>query len=185
MDWIAIEDALGELSVQKQTLYAYVSRGLVRAKADEGDPRCSLYSAGDIRKGRQAVARAPPIGSGGRAIAWGRAGAGERDLDGPRWAADRAGRSIEQLAAKLTLEDTARRRESGRRACSYPFANRRAQHPRRALMLRRAGEDAPSLGRSPSALRAEAWSILFEFADALTGEQGSGKLYERLARAGS
>ena len=32
MDWIAIEDALGELSVQKQTLYAYVSRGLLRAK---------------------------------------------------------------------------------------------------------------------------------------------------------
>ena len=39
MDWIAAEDALAELSVRKQTLYSYVSRGLVRAKADDADPR--------------------------------------------------------------------------------------------------------------------------------------------------
>ena len=50
MDWISIDKALTELAVRKQTLYAYVSRGLVRAKADESDPRRSLYSASDVGK---------------------------------------------------------------------------------------------------------------------------------------
>ena len=72
MDWLAVEDALAELSVQRQTLYAYVSRGLVRAKADDADPRRSLYSAGDIRKlrGRRRGARRRSEVAAG-AIAWG------------------------------------------------------------------------------------------------------------------
>ncbi len=188
MDWIAIEDALGELSVQKQTLYAYVSRGLVRAKADEGDPRRSLYAAGDIRKlkGRRRGARRRSEVAAG-AIAWGEPvleSAISTVRDGQLVV---RGRSVEQLATKLTLEDMARllwKAEDG--PVFYPFRRLPGATPKArafAMLARRAGEDAPSLGRSPSALRAEAWSILFEFADALTGEQGKGKLHERLARA--
>ena len=51
------------------------------------------------------------------------------------------------------------------------------------MLARRAAEDAPSLGRSPKALRADAWSILFEFAHVLCGESGKGAMHDRLARA--
>ena len=72
MDWISIDKALTELAVRKQTLYAYVSRGLVRAKADESDPRRSLYSASDVGKlkGRRRGARRRSEVAAG-AIAWG------------------------------------------------------------------------------------------------------------------
>ncbi len=188
MDWIAIEDALGELSVQRQTLYAYVSRGLLRAKADEGDPRRSLYSASDIRKlkGRRRGARRRSEVAAG-AIAWGEPvleSAISTVRDGQLIV---RGRSIEQLAAKLTLEDMARLLWNADEA-PVPVASRKSAGatPKArafAMLARRAGEDAPSLGRSPSALRADAWSILFEFADALSGEQGKSVLHERLAKA--
>ena len=70
--WIGRSEALEELGVQPQTLYAYVSRGLIASKPDADDPRSSLYAAADIAalvkrrrsgRGRQAIARA--------AIAWG------------------------------------------------------------------------------------------------------------------
>lgn len=188
MDWIGIENALGELSVQKQTLYAYVSRGLLRAKADEGDPRRSLYSASDIRKlkGRRRGARRRSEVAAG-AIAWGEPvleSAISTVRDGQLIV---RGRSIEQLAGQLTLEAMARLLWKADEAPA-PVASRKSAGatPKArafAMLARRAGEDAPSLGRSPSALRADAWSILFEFADALTGEQGKSVLHERLAKA--
>jgi citrate synthase len=188
MDWIAIEDALGELSVQKQTLYAYVSRGLLRAKADEGDPRRSLYSASDIRKlkGRRRGARRRSEVAAG-AIAWGEPvleSAISTVRDGQLIV---RGRSIEQLAGKLTLEEMARllwkADDAPTAVASRKSAGATPKARAFAILARRAGEDAPSLGRSPSALRADAWSILFEFADALTGEQGKSVLHERLAKA--
>jgi citrate synthase len=42
-DWMTIEGALARLGVARQTLYAYVSRGLLRARADLDDPRRSRY----------------------------------------------------------------------------------------------------------------------------------------------
>lgn len=60
-------EAAARLRISRATLYAYVSRGLIRAEPDAGDPRRSLYNAADIdslaqRKARgrrpEAVARA-------------------------------------------------------------------------------------------------------------------------------
>src|SRR5690606_5697275 len=51
------------------------------------------------------------------------------------------------------------------------------------VLARRAAEDAPSLGRSASALAEDAWRLLPAFADALAGAPGSGPLHARLARA--
>lgn len=50
-------EAVTRLGVSRQTLYSYVSRGLVRAVAAPGDPRRSLYDARDVaalieRRGR-------------------------------------------------------------------------------------------------------------------------------------
>jgi len=48
MLWITRTAALERLGIKPQTLYAYVSRGLVASKPDTDDPRASLYSATDI-----------------------------------------------------------------------------------------------------------------------------------------
>jgi citrate synthase len=42
-DWLTVETALSRLGVARQTLYAYVSRGFVRARPAPDDPRRSLY----------------------------------------------------------------------------------------------------------------------------------------------
>lgn len=54
---LTAQDATARLGVSRQTLYSYVSRGLVRAVAAPGDPRRSLYDAQDVallleRRGR-------------------------------------------------------------------------------------------------------------------------------------
>ena len=63
---LSAADAAGRLGVSRQTLYSYVSRGVVRAVALPGDPRRSLYDAHDIARlleqrgrgrARRAVAR--------------------------------------------------------------------------------------------------------------------------------
>jgi citrate synthase len=48
MAWITAEQALSVLNVRAQTLYANVSRGKIRAKADDADPRRSLYHREDV-----------------------------------------------------------------------------------------------------------------------------------------
>src|SRR5579871_5829959 len=47
-EWITARAATEALGVRAQTLYAYVSRGLIRARADDADPRRSLYSKHDV-----------------------------------------------------------------------------------------------------------------------------------------
>ena len=187
MDWIAVEDALDQLSVRRQTLYAYVSRGLVRAKADDADPRRSLYSASDIGrlKGRRRGARRRSEVAAG-AIAWGEPvleSAISTVRDGQLIV---RGRPIEMLAAKYSLEDmacmlwgvekppvqSASRRTPGATPKARAFA----------MLARRANDDPPSLGRNPSALHADAWSILFEFSAVLSGHD-EGPLHERFAQA--
>ncbi|HVY88747.1 MAG TPA: citrate synthase [Hyphomonadaceae bacterium] len=188
MDWIGIDDALSELNVRRQTLYAYVSRGLIRAKADEEDPRRSLYAAGDVKKlrgRRRGARRRSEVASG--AIAWGEpvlesAISTVRDGD-----LIYRGRSVEDLAAKSTLEDVARLLWQ---ASEAPAISTRARtsgsNPKArafAFLAQRAAGDPPSLGRSPSVLQKDAWAILSGFADALIGAPGEGKLHLRLAGA--
>lgn len=187
MDWIPVEEALSRLGVQRQTLYAYVSRGLLRARADNDDPRRSLYAASDISrlKGRRRGARRRSEVAAG-AIAWGEPvleSAISTVRDGRLII---RGRFVEDLARRATLEEVASLLwQSETPARLAPSARVEGDRPKaRAFILlaRRAGADAPSLGRSPAALAADAWPILSEFADALTGKPSRGAIHERLAR---
>src|SRR6185295_982773 len=187
MDWVPVEDALSELDVQRQTLYAYVSRGLIRARADDGDPRRSLYSSGDIKKlrGRRRGARRRSEVAAG-AISWG-APVLESGISTIRdGELIYRGKSVQALAERSTLEDIARllwrsdgEPEASRGKFSGPTAKARAF----IFLSGRAGNDAPTLGRSPAALHRDAWSILSGFCDALAGSPGEGKLHLRLAKA--
>jgi citrate synthase len=187
MDWMAVDDALSELNVQRQTLYAYVSRGFIRAKADDGDPRRSLYSASDIRKlrGRRRGARRRSEVAAG-AIAWGEPvleSAISTVRDGQLIL---RGKSIEDLAAKSSLEDIACflwKAEAPPRELPASLKTSGVTPKARAFafLSQRAAADAPSLGRNASALHRDAWSILLGFSDALIGAHKTGLLHERLA----
>jgi citrate synthase len=71
-DWISASDARRLLGVRVQTLYAYASRGILRAVADPADARRSLYRRIEVdelaaRKGRSR--KLADVASA--AIAWG------------------------------------------------------------------------------------------------------------------
>lgn len=65
-------DALALLDVKPQTLYAYVSRGLIRCVRRPGGGRQSLYSRDDLEKVRsRALARAGHAPTAAAAMRWG------------------------------------------------------------------------------------------------------------------
>lgn len=188
MDWIPVEDALSRLGVQRQTLYAYVSRGLLRARADGEDPRRSLYAVADIArlKGRRRGARRRSEVAAG-AIAW-----GEPVLESSISTVRDGqliirGRSVDDLARRATLEVVASLLWQAEPPAAIQLSAKvegdTAKSRAFAMLARRAGSDAPTLGRSPAALAADAWPILSGFADALTGKPARGPAHERLARA--
>src|ERR1700689_2389963 len=108
-DWLSAEEALTRLRVRPQTLYAYVSRGRLRAEPDPAEPRRSRYRASDVaalaeRKARGRKAADVAVG----AIAWGEpvlASAITTVRDGRLYY---RGRDAVRLAETATLEEAAR-----------------------------------------------------------------------------
>lgn len=47
-EWLTASNVMDQLGVKPQTLYAYVSRGLLAARPDPDDSRRSLYRAADL-----------------------------------------------------------------------------------------------------------------------------------------
>src|SRR3954463_7899951 len=72
MVWMTATEALKLLNVRPQTLYANVSRGKIRAKSDEADPRRSLYHRDDIlRMARRSNGRRKIEAVSAQAMQWG------------------------------------------------------------------------------------------------------------------
>ena len=176
------------LGVRPQTLYAYVSRGRVRAEADPADPRRSRYRAGDIAalSGRKARSR-KVADVAADAIAWGEpvlASAITTVADGRLYY---RGQDAARLAEGETLEAVARLLRGGAGApLSRPSRAHRAETMRGrafALLAARAAEDGAARGRQPEDLAHEAAGLLDELADAVAGEPGFGPIHERLGQA--
>lgn len=188
MSWVGREDALAELGVKPQTLYAYVSRGLIASRPDADDPRASLYAAADIAalvrrrrsgRGREAIARA--------AIAWGEpvmetaittVREGRliyRGRDAVRFAADA---TLEETAALLWSADTLTPPRASDNAPPGDTGKARAL----AFLAARAATDPPGFGRSAASLAAEGAGLLSGFCTAITGAGGRGFFHQRLAR---
>lgn len=55
--YLDTQAATARLGISRASLYAYVSRGLIEARADSQDPRRSLYRAADIERLAKAKAR--------------------------------------------------------------------------------------------------------------------------------
>ncbi len=189
MSWIGREDALEALGVKPQTLYAYVSRGLIASRPYENDPRASVYSAADIAglvkrrrsgRGRQAIASA--------AISWGdpvmeTAITTVRDgkliyrgKDAVRLAADA---TLEEVAALLWQASAPSPSRSGTGNMA-PGETGKARLL--AYLADRAAQDPPSFGRGSAALSEDGAQLLAGVCTAVTGTGGRGFYHQRLGR---
>lgn len=202
--WIPATEALAQLQVRAQTLYANVSRGKIRAQPDPSDPRKSRYHAGDVQRlargkaGRRQVAQ---VASG--AIAWGEPvlpTALSTVLDGRLLY---RGQDAVALAEHASLEDVAALLWGGEPPRLNPSTSGEARTPARSqdplsrammALAERANTDLPSLHRSLPALRQEAAQVLQATLNALLTSSGdasakrgslraSNSLAARLARA--
>ena len=194
-DWLSTEEALTRLRVRPQTLYAYVSRGRVRAEPDPVEPRRSRYRASDVaalteRKARGRKAADVAVA----AIAWGEpvlASAITTVRDGRLYY---RGEDAVRLAHTATLEEVARLLRGGAGlppdepllAPPGPTAAARAF----AAFAARAAADPPAQGRSSDALADDAAQLLDLMAAAAAGPEGAAlredeaeAIHERFGRA--
>jgi citrate synthase len=189
-EWIGANEAMARLGVRAQTLYAYVSRGRIEARADAADPRKSLYAAEDVERLRQRKSRGRKAAHVAEdAIAWGEpvlASAITTVREGRLYY---RGREATELARTETLESVARLLRGGHGAALKQRAvidHPPSSSPRARAFLAlaaRAAADAPARGRAPIALAAEAAGLLDGFADAVAGGAYEGPIHARLAAA--
>ena len=194
-DWLNTEEALSRLRVRPQTLYAYVSRGRLRAEPDPVEPRRSRYRASDVAALAEKKARGRKAADVAvAAIAWGEpvlASAITTVRDGRLYY---RGQDAVRLSRSATLEEVARLLrggfglppDEGQTAPGGPTAQSRAF----AAFARRAETDRPAQGRNADDLASEAARLLDLMAAAVAGPEGhvqreeeAGAIHERLGRA--
>lgn len=194
--WLTAADALAILGVRPQTLYANVSRGLLRAKPDPADSRRRLYRAADVRRlagrrrgGRKAAAVAAET------IAWGEpilTTSISTVVDGRLWY---RGRDAAALSETARLEDAAALLWDAD-AVSFAAAPGDAPVPAdpdatplaRAFsaLAARAGAEAPTTGRTPAVLHADGAAAVGALIAAVLADGGGGAdaaVHTRIARA--
>ncbi len=188
MKWIPRDAALERLGVKPQTLYAYVSRGVIHSRPDETDSRISLYSAADIDaflkrrrtgRNRNAIARA--------AISWGdpvmeTAITTVRDGD-----LIYRGNSAIELASTATLEETAAILwqaddfpEIPPILTAVPGATGKARLL--SSLAAQTAIDPPGFGRGHDALIHDGARLLDNASHAITRQGGPNPFHTRLAR---
>jgi citrate synthase len=191
MSWLTREQALAVLGTKPQSLYASVSRGRVRARADPADSRRSLYSGEDIaRLARRSAGRRQASAIAAEAIRW-----GDPVLDSAITTIA-GGRPYFRGTDAITLAETASFEDVAAllwRADAVSFAvadtailvRPASLAPLRrafAAIADRAATDLPMLGRAPKPLRAESADLVGVLADALGAAPGSAALHDRFAR---
>jgi citrate synthase len=182
------EAALARLSVARQTLYAYVSRGLVRTRPAPDSPKRKLYDQRSIEallerqtrsRARQAVA-ASTIDFGEPVLV----SRITRIVDGTLLY---RGQDATVLAATATLEETAALLWE---APAFPilpaseYATNDPGPPITRCMRHVAGLAGPAIwGRHATALHTDAAVLLRQIAEAVCGASASGALHETMATA--
>ena len=188
MLWIGRQEALTLLGVKPQTLYAYVSRGMITAKPDTNDPRASLYSSTDI----DALVKRRRSGRGREAIARGAISWGEPVMETAITTVRNGrliyrGKDAVRLAADATLEEAAALLWNAGPLASpakhdTPTDRMIGKTGALTYLARRASEDQPVMGRAPGALAEEGSALLSGVCAAVTGKHGRGFYHQRLAR---
>ena len=189
-EWIDAAEARRRLGVRPQTLYAYVSRGRIRAQSDARDPRRGCYAAADVdllaarkARGRKASDVAAD------AIAWGEPILASSITTVAGGRLYYRGQDAVVLSQSETFEGVARLL---RGADAPPMESRRRPAPPGGATLRerlfaalamRAARDAATGGRARDSLAQEGATLLDIVADAVCGQVESGAIHRRLGRA--
>lgn len=197
-NWITLAEAVRQLGVQAQTVYAYASRGNIAVMPDPHDPRKSLYRADDVTR----LCRKKQVGRKREALAAGTIFGAEPCIYSgiTTFAKGRPyyrGRDTLRLAEHATLEDVATLLWNAREPIVFPFeANDLALHD--ALyedsrgrqcaftsLAALAANGHSTLGRTDAALHVEAGQLVATIAQAFgaRNEGAAMPLHERLARA--
>jgi citrate synthase len=188
--WLTAEQALLRLKVRPQTLYAYVSRGRIQARADDADSRRSLYRAADVDElaGRKARGRrAADVAS--HAIAWGEPVLSSAISTVVRGRLYYRGRDAVVLAESASLEEAAHwlwgapEAALGKPHSSVPAPGATLTARAFAALAQRAGADPPAATRAPATLVREADRLMAALTDAVAGARHPGLLHERLAQS--
>ena len=183
MIWMTAAEALTILNVRPQTLYANVSRGKIRAKADDADPRRSLYHRDDVlRMAGRANGRRKIDAVSAQAMQWG-------DPVLPSSISTTAdgsllyrGQDAAVLAASATLEDVAAllwECEPSIIRAARPAVATAARQPGTLAsclltLATLAASAPPSLARAPDDLRADAAVVLATLTATVTGAPPDG-----------
>ncbi|MEM9938361.1 MAG: citrate synthase [Pseudomonadota bacterium] len=188
--WMSAEEALAALAIKPQSLYAYVSRGRLRAIPDPSDSRKSLYSRHDVRALKQKKRR--PRGRADIAagtIAWGEPVL-ESSISTVRDGQLYFGETLaSELADTQTLEQVAARHwsipEFEPAAPATDIAAATSAKARGYTFLAEAAATGTAcLSRPKEVLaRRDAASLLSGFADAMIGTRHSGPIHTRLQAA--
>lgn len=181
-EWLSREEALVTLGVRPQTLYAYVSRGLIERRAEANDPRRSEYRGDDILALTRRRARGRRTASiAASAMAWGEPVIPTRISTVAHGQLIFRGRRAVDLADHATLEEIAALLWE-RPVMAFPTAVGDSD-PFRALAALIAGAK-PMIGRAPGKLAVEATGAIAAIAGTL-GATGDGPMHERLTRGWS
>ncbi|RFP16099.1 MULTISPECIES: citrate/2-methylcitrate synthase [unclassified Duganella] len=184
MVWMTAAEALNVLNVRPQTLYANVSRGKIRAKSDEADPRRSLYHRDDIlRMARRSNGRRKIETVSAQAMQWGDPvlpSAISTAADGHLLYRGRDAVTLSETATLEEIADLLWEAEPGQvqaatAGASPAPAQAAIAPPASALgagllaLALRSASDVPSMDRTAADLRTEAASILATLTEAMIG----------------
>ncbi|MBO9601890.1 MAG: citrate synthase family protein [Novosphingobium sp.] len=189
-DWMTAKAACARLGIRAQTLYAYVSRGLLAVSAHPEDSRLGLYRASDVEAlaARQKRSR-KHADVAARAIAWGepvlasaitsvRAGRlYYRGQDATVLSQDQTLEGVTELLAGMDcgpVEPSSRHTPPD----DPDFLGRLF-----LALADRAASAPPLLGSSAEEQAGEAAILLQIVADAVSGMRGEGPIHTRLAQA--
>ena len=187
MSWLTRDAALARLGVKPQTLYAYVSRGLIRSQPAEDDPRSSVYSGSDI----DAFLKRRRTGRARSAIAEGTIAWGDPVMQ-TAITTVRDGQLIYRGTDAVTLAETATLEEAAALLWQADSLDTTStlQSPARgetgkarllSWLATRAARDLPGHGRSPAVLTRDGAVILNGAAEAITRSSGPDAFHSRLA----
>ncbi|MFA6967655.1 citrate synthase family protein [Bosea sp. (in: a-proteobacteria)] len=187
-DWLTAQEVMEQLRLKPQTLYAYVSRGLIEARADGADSRRRLYRAADIDRLKHRKARGRrPAAIAEDAISWGEPVLASTITTVARGTLWYRGRDAAVLAQTSKLEDVARLLwDCGTQRFPPLFTlvpDGTVLQRLFAVVGARAAVDPAMAGRTKKALYLEAASVLDLLVDAIAGRPGQGPIHARLARA--
>ena len=181
-EWLSRDEALATLGVRPQTLYAYVSRGLIERRAEAADPRRSEYRGDDILMLTKRRARGRRTASiAASAMAWGEPVIPTRISTVAHGQLIFRGRRAAELADHATLEEVAALLWD-QPVATFPTAAGNSDAFRALAALIEGAK--PILGRAPGKLAQEAASAIAAIAGSF-GAGGDGPIHERLARGWS